>query len=138
VPAAAGGADRQPEPAYAGPVAAAAPAVPNYDQELRHAEAVSRAAVEQAARRAADMEQREEALRQRERELAEQRRVLAEEYRLLRVQRSAAATPGRAVRVHAPSSRPIPERFTASRPEGFWAWVKRVASGGSHRAFEGN
>ena len=79
-----------------------------------------------------------QALRQRERELAEQRRVLAEEYRLLRVQRAAAAGPDGRVRArHARVSRPAPERFTASRP-GFWAWLKRVATGGSHRAMEGN
>jgi len=130
-------ADRRPEPAYAG---AAAPSTPGHtEQELRQAEAAARAAMEQAARRAAEMEQREEALRQRERELAEQRRILAEEYRLLRVQRSAASTAsGRATRVHATAGRPIPERFTASRPEGFWSWIKRVATGGSHRAIEGN
>jgi putative secretion ATPase (PEP-CTERM system associated) len=140
-PAARPGADRQPEPAYAGAaaVAAAAPSSPTtYEQELRQAEAASRAAMEQAARRAAEMEQREEALRQRERELAEQRRILAEEYRLLRMQRSVpAASSGGTVRQHVHSSRPAPERFAASRP-GFWAWLKRVATGGTHRAFEGN
>ena len=85
------------------------------------------------------MEQREAALRQRERELAEQRRVLAEEYRLLRVQRAAAvATPmGMSAAGHAHFSRPATDHFTTSRP-GFWAWLKRVASGGSHRAMEGN
>jgi hypothetical protein len=95
--------------------------------------------MEQAARRAAEMEQREAALRQRERELAEQRRVLAEEYRLLRVQRAAAvATPmGMSAAGHAHFSRPATDHFTTSRP-GFWAWLKRVASGGSHRAMEGN
>ena len=133
--------DRQPEPAYAGAaaVAAAASSSPTtYEQELRQAEAASRAAMEQAARRAAEMEQREEALRQRERELAEQRRILAEEYRLLRMQRSAPnAAAGGTVRQQVHSSRPAPERFAASRP-GFWAWLKRVATGGTHRAFEGN
>jgi hypothetical protein len=71
--------------------------------------------------------------------LAEQRRILAEEYRLLRMQRSGAAavSAGGIVRPHAPSSRPAPERFAASRP-GFWAWLKRVATGGTHRAVEGN
>ncbi len=140
-PAAAPEADRQPEPAYAGAAAAAAVSSPSpttYDQELRQAEAAARAAMDQAARRAAEMEQRESALRQRERELAEQRRILAEEYRLLRMQRSAPAAPaGGTVRPHGPASRPAPERFTASRP-GFWAWLKRVATGGSHRAFEGH
>ena len=107
-----------------------------YEQELRQAEAASRAAMEQAARRAAEMEQREAALRQRERELAEQRRVLAEEYRLLRVQRAAAVAP-RGVPAHGPVrfSRPATDHFTTSRP-GFWAWLKRVATG--DRAMEGN
>jgi hypothetical protein len=35
------------------------------------------------------------------------------------------------------AGQPVPERFNASRP-GFWAWLKRVATGGSHRALEGN
>ena len=139
-PAAVGGPDRHPEPAYGGPAAVDAPSSATYQQQLRQAEAESRAAMEQVARRSAEMEQREAALHQRERELAEQRRVLVEEYRLLRMQRSAAATsPGRALRVQAPASRHVPERFTASRPERFWGWVKRVATGGSsHRALEGN
>ena len=131
----------RPEPAQAGPATAVRPAggPATYEQELRQAEAASRAAMEQAARRAAEMEQREAALRQRERELAEQRRVLAEEYRLLRVQRAAAvATPmGMSAAGHAHFSRPATDHFTTSRP-GFWAWLKRVASGGSHRAMEGN
>ena len=84
--------------------------------------------MEQAARRAAEMEQREAALRQRERELAEQRRILAEEYRLLRVQRAAAATPmGVSAAGHARFTRPATDHFTTSRP-GFWAWLKRVAT----------
>jgi general secretion pathway protein A len=134
-------ASRRPEPAYAGVAAVAAgvpPSPTTYDQELRRADAVSRATMEQVARRAAEMEQREETLRQRERELAEQRRILAEEYRLLRMQRSPVSAPaGGTVRQHVPSTRPAPERFTASRP-GFWAWLKRIATGGSPRAFEGN
>jgi putative secretion ATPase (PEP-CTERM system associated) len=132
--------DGRPEPAQAGPVTAGRPAggTATYEQELRQAEAASRAALEQAARRAAEVEQREAALRQRERELAEQRRVLAEEYRLLRVQRAAAApSMGGATAGHAHFSRPATDHFTTSRP-GFWAWLKRVASGNSHRAMEGN
>jgi putative secretion ATPase (PEP-CTERM system associated) len=131
----------RPQPAQVGPATAVPPAggSATYEQELRQAEAASRAAMEQAARRAAEMEQREAALRQRERELAEQRRVLAEEYRLLRVQRAAAVSAP--VRVSAPGhvrfSRPATDHFTASRP-GFWAWLKRVATGGSHGAMEGN
>ena len=132
------------EPALAGPVAA--PAVAHlpagYEQELRQAELASRAAMQQAAERAAEIERREEALRHRERELAEQRRILAEEYRLLRVQRPTPPSGG-TMRVHPRPVRPAPVRpapahFTASRPEGFWAWFKRVATGGSHRAMEGN
>ena len=131
-------ADRRPEPVYAGAAADVPPSI-GYEQELGQAEAASRAAMEQIARRVADMERREEALRQRERELAEQRRILAEEYRLLRVQRAAAApAPARIVRVHTEPGRPAPTHFSASRPEGFWAWFKRVATGGSHRAMEGN
>jgi hypothetical protein len=132
--------DGRPEPAQAGPGTAGRPAggTATYEQELRQAEAASRAAMEQAARRAAEMEQREAALRQRERELAEQRRVLAEEYRLLRVQRAPAAPPmGSSTARHAHFSRPATDHFTTSRP-GFWAWLKRVASGNSHRAMEGN
>ena len=92
--------------------------------------------MEQAARRAAEMEQREAALRQRERELVEQRRVLAEEYRLLRVQRAAASTPmGVSAAGQARFTRPATDHFTTSRP-GFWAWLKRVATG--DRAMEGN
>jgi putative secretion ATPase (PEP-CTERM system associated) len=135
------GREGRPEPAQAGPVTAGPPAggTATYEQELRQAEAASRAAMEQAARRAADVEQREAALRQRERELAEQRRVLAEEYRLLRMQRAAAvATPlGVSAGGRAQFTRPASDHFTASRP-GFWAWLKRVATGGSHRAMEGN
>ena len=115
---------------------AGAPAA--YELELRQAEAASRAAIEQAARRTAEMEQREAALRQRERELAEQRRILAEEYRLLRVQRSAVSSPAAAAMpVHPRAARPAAAHFTPSRP-GFWAWLKRVATGGTHRAVEGN
>lgn len=125
--------------ARAQPVAVDAPSSPTYEQELRQAEAASRAAMEQVARRAAEMEQREAALHQRERELAEQRRILAEEYRLLRMQRSPAAPAagGPVRKTPAQGGRPVPERFTAPRP-GFWAWVKRVATGGTHRAVEGN
>jgi general secretion pathway protein A len=119
------------------PAVAAVTSTPaRYEQELRQAEVASRAALEMAARRAAEMEQREAALRRRERELAEQRRVLVEEYRLLRVQRSAATSASAGPRHHA-ASHSRPAGFTASRP-GFWAWVKRVASGGVHRAVEGN
>ena len=137
-PAAAADPDRRPEPAPAG-AGAVAQAPAGYEQELRRAEAASREAMEQVARRAAEMERREEALRQRERELAEQRRILAEEYRLLRGQRAQTApAPARTVRVHVQPGHPVPAHFSASRPEGFWAWFKRVATGGSHRAMEGN
>ena len=128
----------RPQPAQAGSATVVPPGggSATYEQELRQAEAASRAAMEQAARRAAEMEQREAALRQRERELAEQRRVLAEEYRLLRVQRAAASTPmGVSAAGHARFTRPATDHFTTSRP-GFWAWLKRVATG--DRAMEGN
>jgi len=128
----------RPEPLYAG-AAPGSPAAGQYEQLLRQAEAANRDAIEDIARRAAEMERREAALRQRERELAEQRRVLAEEYRLLRTQRSAAvSSAGRAHRTHRPAGRQIPHHFTASRSESLWGWVKRVATGGSHRAFEGS
>ena len=132
------GSTRTPVPADAGtaPVAGAPPA---REEDLRLAEAASRAAMEAAARRAAEMDRREEALRQRERELAEQRRILAEEYRLLRGQRSvgSAAHAPRPPQVR-PSSPESTARFAPSRPEGLWAWLKRVATGGSHRAVQGN
>jgi general secretion pathway protein A len=133
----AGAPAERPQPAIAAaPAAATAPSAA-YEQELRRAEAATRAAMEQAARRAAEIEQREVALRQRERELAEQRRILAEEYRLLRVQRAPTSPAGGAVPPHARSARPSAAHFTAARP-GFWGWLKRVATGGSDRAIEGN
>jgi type II secretory pathway predicted ATPase ExeA len=131
--------ERRPEPAFAGALAPASTLAPPstlaHQEDLRRAEMAGRAAMEQAARRAAEIEQREETLRQRERELAEQRRILAEEYRLLRVHRAAAApvavAPGPASR----PSRPVAERFTPERP-GLWAWLKRVTNGPG--AMEGN
>ena len=135
------GVAHQAVPPVPGPAAAAGPApslTVKYEEEIRQAEAAGRAAMEAAARRAAEMDRREEALRQRERELAEQRRILAEEYRLLRGQRTAAVG-GPGAPAHVPASRPgAPEAFAASRPEGLWAWLKRVATGGSHRAVQGN
>ena len=113
----------RPEPAFTG-AAAAGVASSAQQEELRRAERATRAAMEQAARRAAEIEQREEAVRHRERELAEQRRILAEEYRLLRVQRAATAA---TAPVAAGVSRPVrstPERFTDSR-QGLWSWLKR-------------
>ena len=113
----------RPEPVFAG-AAGAGVASSAQQEELRRAERATRAAMEQAARRAAEIEQREEAVRQRERELAEQRRILAEEYRLLRVQRAATVA---AAPVAAGVSRPVrstPERFTDSR-QGLWSWLKR-------------
>jgi hypothetical protein len=104
-------------------------------EELRRAERTTQAALEQAARRAAEIDRREEAVRHRERELAEQRRILAEEYRLLRVQRAATAPAAMAAGVGRPV-RPAPERFTDSR-QGLWSWLKRVANGGSDSAMEG-
>jgi hypothetical protein len=124
--------ERRPEPAFAAAAVGAVASAPR-QEDLRRAELASRAAMEQAARRAAEIDRREEALRNRERELAEQRRILAEEYRLLRVQRTAtAAAPAGVGR----SMRPAPERFADSRP-GLWSWLKRVANGGSDEAIEG-
>ena len=122
------------EPAAAGAAIAAAGSVADLER-LRRAELASRAAMEQAARRAAEIDQREEALRQRERELAEQRRILAEEYRLLRGQ-GAAARPVATAAVASRPVRPAAERFD-SRP-GFWSWLKRVANGGSGRVVQGS
>jgi general secretion pathway protein A len=134
--------ERRPEPAFAGaPVAAASARQEDLrraelaTQDLRRAELATRAAMEQAAQRAAEIDQREAALRNRERELAEQRRILAEEYRLLRVHRTATVP---AATVPAGLGRPMrqaPERFSDSRP-GLWSWLKRVANGGD-RAIEG-
>jgi putative secretion ATPase (PEP-CTERM system associated) len=108
-------------------VAAAAPAPRGVTMAEAHAELKMRATYEEAARRAAEVEQREQALRQREHELAEQRRVLAEEYRLLRLQRTparpAAPASGGSVRVQVPGS---PSRFSPARPEGLWGWIRRV------------
>ncbi len=93
------------------------------------------ALADEAASRAARLDQREQSLRQRERELAEQRRVLAEEYRLLRNRNAAApdpaAAPAGAVRVQV-----APARFDPARPEGFWGRVKRVMLGTSQPAVE--
>ena len=125
----------RPEPAFAG-AAVAAVASSAHQEELRRAERATRAAMEQAARRAAEIEQREEAVRHRERELAEQRRILAEEYRLLRVQRAATATAAPVAAGVRRPVRPAPERFTDSR-QGLWSWLKRVANGGSDNAIEG-
>jgi general secretion pathway protein A len=126
--------ERRPEPAFAGaPVAAVAS--PARQEDLRRAELATRAAMEQAARRAAEIDQREEALRNRERELAEQRRILAEEYRLLRVHRTATAPAATVPAGLGRPVRPAPERFSDSRP-GLWSWLKRVANGGD-RAIEG-
>ncbi len=130
--------ERRPEPAFAGAlVAAAAPSARQEDlrraelatQDLRRAELATRAAMEQAAQRAAEIDQREAALRNRERELAEQRRILAEEYRLLRVHRTAAAPAAAVPAGLGRSMRQAPERFSDSRP-GLWSWLKRVANGG--------
>ena len=129
--------DRHPEPAYAGSAVVRTPALAADDTERRRVEAANRLAMEELAKRSAAMEQREQTLLQKERELAEQRRVLAEEYRLLRMQRSAGSTAAGRARTHAPAGQQVPERFTASRSEGLWGWVKRVTSG-SHRALEGN
>jgi general secretion pathway protein A len=128
-------AEGRPEPAVAG-AAMGAGASSIQLEELRRAERTSQAAMEQAARRAAEIDRREEAVRHRERELAEQRRILAEEYRLLRVQRAATVPAGPMAAGVARPVRPAPERFADSR-QGLWSWLKRVANGGSDSAMEG-
>lgn len=88
----------------------------------------------QVTARAADLDQREQALRQRERELADQRRVLAEEYRLLRTHRT---PPVPAVRVHVPhAAQPAPMRFGPARQESGWARFKRFLLGTDVPAIE--
>jgi putative secretion ATPase (PEP-CTERM system associated) len=85
--------------------------------------------------RAAELDEREQAVRQRERELAEQRRILAEEYRLLRSRTASAAqpyTPPGAVRVQVPTSM----RSDAARNQSFWRRVKRTMLGASSPALE--
>jgi hypothetical protein len=81
------------------------------------------------AARAAQLDQREEALRQRERELAEQRRILAEEYRLLRT-RATSASPAQAGIGSAPSAIRVqvqqPMRMTTERHESLWRRTKRM------------
>lgn len=77
--------------------------------------------------RAAQLDQREEALRQRERELAEQRRILAEEYRLLRTRSTAPAQAGigsapQAIRVQVQQ----PLRMTTERHDTLWQRIKRM------------
>jgi general secretion pathway protein A len=86
--------------------------------------------------RASALDQREDALRQRERELAEQRRVLAEEYRLLRNQRHPVTQPaepasaaGGRIRLQVQGGQSMPSE--ASRPDGFWRWLRRVMLGDS-------
>jgi hypothetical protein len=121
--------------------AAASPAPRGVTMAEAHAELKLRATYEEAARRAADIDQREQALRQREHELAEQRRVLAEEYRLLRMQRTpprpAAPVASGTVRVQVPGQ-PGASRFTPVRPEGFWGWVRRMTGTVSGHAVEEN
>jgi putative secretion ATPase (PEP-CTERM system associated) len=114
------------------PAAAALDARPSVDPAAPRAN-------QDDGRRLALVEQREQALRQRERELAEQRRVLAEEYRLLRTQRAPAAPRPAAdsVCVTVPPRRQA-ERFAATRPEGFWSWLKRLMLGTSRPAVEEN
>jgi putative secretion ATPase (PEP-CTERM system associated) len=113
----------EPEAPIASPRPAASPTL-----------AASAALNEEAAARAARLEQREQAVRQRERELAEQRRVLAEEYRLLRSRNAAAAAVSAApaaVRVQV-----APARFNPARSESLWGRFKRVLLGASQPAVE--
>ena len=130
------------EAAAAVPVAAAAARVPEPAAPRTDARdtVLARAAAQEAAARASAITQREQAITQRERELAEQRRVLAEEYRLLRHRQAprptapAAAAPATARRVAPP---PPAMRFRSTRPDGFFAWLRRLISGRTHRLVEG-
>jgi putative secretion ATPase (PEP-CTERM system associated) len=123
-----------PVPAVVGAQAAAGP-IPAAVPQAARAQPVM---LEQAAVRAAELDQREQAVRQRERELAEQRRILAEEYRLLRAQAQAApvaAAPAMRVQV-GNAARHAPERFAPVRPMGFWARIKRAMLGVSAHAVD--
>ena len=79
--------------------------------------------------RAAQLDQREEALRQRERELAEQRRILAEEYRLLRT-KSSSGMPAQAGIGSAPQAVRVqvqpPIRMRSERHESLWQRTKKM------------
>lgn len=115
--------------AAAAPVAAAptAEARPDHrlEQSLRH----------DFSRRAAELDEREQAVRQRERELAEQRRILAEEYRLLRTRTAAtphAYTPPQSVRVQVQA----PLRQGDQAPGSVWQRIKRIMLGASSPAME--
>lgn len=117
--------------AVAAPVATAAPAAqarPDHrlEQSLRH----------DISLRAAELDEREQAVRQRERELAEQRRILAEEYRLLRARTAAAPhayTPPQSVRVQVQA----PLRSQGDRaPGSVWQRIKRIMLGASSPAME--
>jgi general secretion pathway protein A len=106
---------------------APAPAPPRAVQP-QSAPAAASAGLDPAIR-AAQLDQREEALRQRERELAEQRRILAEEYRLLRTKASSAApaqagigSSPQAIRVQVQQ----PIRMTTERHESLWQRTKKM------------
>jgi putative secretion ATPase (PEP-CTERM system associated) len=85
--------------------------------------------------RAAELDQREQAVRIREQELAEQRRILAEEYRLLRSRTASTPhgyTPPQSVRVQVQA----PLRARDGRPESGWQRIKRIMLGASSPAME--
>ena len=116
----------------AGPAAAvAAPVAVDRSHSLR----VEASLRQDLTARAAELDQREQAVRQRERELAEQRRILAEEYRLLRSRTPASTQPytsPHSVRVQVQA----PLRSQTERVESLWQRVKRTMLGASSPAME--
>jgi putative secretion ATPase (PEP-CTERM system associated) len=92
-------------------------------------------ALQEVRARAAQLDQREQAVSQRERELAEQRRVLAEEYRLLRTRPAAFPAQAPAMRVRVPAAEPA-ARFASAPPEGLWGRIKRTMLGTAAPAVE--
>jgi general secretion pathway protein A len=103
---------------------------------VRAAEArASAALLQDLSIRAAELDQREQAIRQRERELVEQRRILAEEYRLLRSRTASTPhgyTPPQNVRVQVQP----PLRIDDDRHVSVWQRFKRIMLGASSPAME--
>jgi putative secretion ATPase (PEP-CTERM system associated) len=113
--------------------AAAEPAAAPARPAIRADGALERSMREDLTVRAAELDQREQAVRQREHELAEQRRILAEEYRLLR---------SRTLPVHGDAPRAMrvqvqaPLRAEGDRPASAWQRFKRIMLGASAPAME--
>ena len=121
--------------AVGGAAAVAAPAAPAAVRQQRTPDSrIEASLLHDLTARAAELDQREQAVRQRERELAEQRRILAEEYRLLRSRTASGShpyTPPDTLRVQVQS----PLRAHAERSGSLWQRVKR-AVGASSPAME--